>query len=106
MQRMMRPNFSEASVWLWIHDSDVRARQSADFVKRFMPEYESTYSMYRSSKNERLNNAKTLVPPMAIYLLFLLKCGHDRASHLRQNVKAEFVVPSDVPYYSDVRRYN
>ena len=23
MQRMTRPNFSEASVWLWIHDLDV-----------------------------------------------------------------------------------
>ena len=23
MQRMSKPNFSEASVWLWIHESDV-----------------------------------------------------------------------------------
>ena len=26
MRRMTSPNFSEASVWLWIHESDVRAR--------------------------------------------------------------------------------
>ena len=26
MQRMSLPNFSETSVWLWIHESDVRAR--------------------------------------------------------------------------------
>ena len=71
-----------------------------------MPEYESTYSVYRSSRNECLNNAKTRVPPAAVYLLFLLKCGDDRASRLRQNVKAKFAVPSDVPYYLEVGRYN
>ena len=106
MRRMSSPNFSEASVWLWIHESDVRARQSTDFVKRFMPEYESTYSVYRASHNERLNNAKTRAPPAAVYLLFLLKRGEDRASRLRQNMKAEFAVPSDVPYYLEVGRYN
>ena len=62
MRRMSKPNFSEANVWLWIYESEVRARQSVDFVKRFMPEYESTYSVYRSSCNERLNNAKTRAP--------------------------------------------
>ena len=103
---MSSPNFSEASVWLWIHKSDVRARQSADFVKRFMPEYESTYSVYRASRNERLNDAKTCAPPATVYLLFLLKRRDDRASRLRQNMKAEFAVPSDVPYYSEVGRYN
>ena len=75
-------------------------------MKRFMSEYESTYSMYHASCNERLNNAKTHAPPAAVYLLFLLKHGDDRASRLRQNVKAEFAVPSDVPYYSEVGRYN
>ena len=106
MRRMSSPNFSEASIWLWIHESDVRARQSADFVKRFMPEYESTYSVYRASRNERLNDAKTCAPPAAVYLLVLLRRGDDSASRLRQNVKAEFAVPSDVPYYSEVGRYN
>ena len=75
-------------------------------MKRFMPEYESTYSVYRSSRNERLNDAKTRAPPAAVYLLFLLKRGNERASRLRKNVKAEFAVPSDVPYYSKVERYN
>ena len=103
---MSMPNFSEASVWLWIHESQIRARQSADFVKRFMPEYESTYSVYRSSRNEHLNDAKTCAPPAAVYLLFLLKRGDDRASRLGQNVKAKFAVLSDVPYYSEVGRYN
>ena len=41
-----------------------------------------------------------------MYLLFLLKRGDDRASRLQQNVKAEFAVLSDVPYYSEVERYN
>ena len=59
MQRMSKPNFFEASVWLWIHESDVRTQQLADFVKRFIPEYESTYSVYRSSRNGHLNDAKT-----------------------------------------------
>ena len=71
-----------------------------------MPEYESTYSLYRASRNERLNDAKTRAPLTAVYLLFLLKRGDDRASRLRLNVKAEFAVPSDVPYYSEVGRYN
>ena len=106
MRKMSKPNFSEAGVWLWIQESDVRARQSADFVKRFMPEYESTYSVYRSSRNERLNDAKTHAFPTAVYLLFLLKRGDDRASRLRQNIKTEFVVPSDVPYYLEVGKYN
>ena len=43
---------------------------------------------------------------MVVYLLFLLKCGDDLASRLRQKVKVEFVVPSDVLYYLDVGRYN
>ena len=46
MRRMSMPNFSDGSIWLWIHKSEVQARQSADFVKRFMLEYESTYSVY------------------------------------------------------------
>ena len=62
--------------------------------------------MYRSSHNEHLNDAKTCAPPAAMYLLFLLKRGDDHASRLQQNVKAEFVVLSDVPYYSEVGRYN
>ena len=103
---MSKPNFSKASVWLWIHESDVRAQQLADFMKRFMPEYESTYSVYRASRNERLNDAKTHAPPAAVFLLFLMKRGDNRASRLRQNVKAKFAVPSDVPYYSEVGRYN
>ena len=41
-----------------------------------------------------------------MYLLFLLKRGDDLANYLRQNVKAEFAVRSDVPYYSEVGRYN
>ena len=80
--------------------------QSTDFVKRFIPEYESTYFVYRASRNEGLNDAKTRAPPVAVYLLFLLKRGDERASRLRQNVKAEFAIPSDVPYYSEVGRYN
>ena len=106
MERMSKPYFCEASVWLWIHEFDVRAWQSADFVKRFMPEYESTYSVYHSSRNEHLNDAKTHAFPAAMYLLFLLKRGDDRASRLRQNVKTKFAVPSDVPYYLEVGRYN
>ena len=71
-----------------------------------MPEYESTYSVYRASRNERLNDAKTRTPLATMYLLFLLRRGDDRASRLWQNVKAEFAIPSDVPYYSEVGRYN
>ena len=71
-----------------------------------MPEYESTYFVYHSSRNECLNNAKTRALPAVVYLLFLLKHGDDYASRLRKNVKAEFAAPNDVPYYLDVGRYN
>ena len=71
-----------------------------------MPEYESTYYVYRSSHNERLNDAKTCALPAAVYLFFLLKRGDDLASRPWQNVKAEFAVPSDVPSYLEVERYN
>ena len=46
------------------------------------------------------------MPFATVYLLFLLKHGDDRTSHLQPKVKAEFVVPSDIFYYSNVRRYN
>ena len=42
---------------------------------------------------------------MSVFLLFLFKRGDDRASCLRANVRKEFTVPLDVPYYSDVGRY-
>ena len=41
-----------------------------------------------------------------MFLLFLFKQGDDRASRLRQNVRKEFTVPLDVPYYSNVGWYN
>ena len=62
--------------------------------------------MYRSSRNERLDDTKTHAPPVTVYLFFLLKYGDDRSSHLQPNVKAKFAVPSDISYYSDVGRYN
>ena len=74
-------------------------------MRQFLPEYETIQSVYRSSKNERLNDAKTRAPPASVHLLFLFERGDDRASRLCQNVTKEFIVPSDVPYYIDVRRY-
>ena len=61
-------------------------------------------SVYRSSKNERLNDAKTRAPPALVFLLFLLKRGDDCASQLRPNVKKEFSVSLDVLYYSNTGR--
>ena len=106
MQRMLKPNFSQASVWLWIHASDVQARQSANFVKRYLPEFEAIHSIYWSSRNELLDNAKTCAPPATMYLLFLLKRRDDHTNRLRPNMKAKFNVPSDISYYLDVGRYN
>ena len=74
-------------------------------MKRFVPEYETIQSIYHSSKNERLNYAKTRAPPASVHLLFLFKRGDDRASCLHQNVRKEFTIPSDIPYYMDVGRY-
>ena len=75
--------------------------QFADFIKRFLPKYEMMHSVYRSSKNERLDDAKTRAPPASVFLLFLFKREDDRASRLCANVRKEFSVPVDVSYYSD-----
>ena len=93
-------------VWLWVHNFEEGAKQFADFVKQFLPQYESVHSVYRATKNERLDDAKTQAPPASVFFLFLFKRGDDHASRLRQNVRKEFIVPLDVPYYSDVGRYN
>ena len=105
MRRMSKPAFTDPYVWLWIHSSKERAKQSTAFVRQFLLEYETIQSVYRSSKNERLDDAKTRAPSALVHLLFLFKCGDDRASRLHQNVRKEFTVPSDVPYYTDVGRY-
>ena len=106
MRKMSKPSLTDPCVWLWVHNSEEGAKQSADFVKRFLPEYESVHSVYRATKNERLDDAKTRAPPASVFFLFLFKRGDDRASRLSQNVRKEFTVPLDVPYYSDVGRYN
>ena len=78
---------------------------SVEFVKRWLLDFEWMHSMYRSSKNEHLNDAKTRAPPASVFLAFLFKRKDDRASRLRANVRKEFTVPVEVPYYSDVGRY-
>ena len=105
IRRMSKPTFTDPYVWLWIHSSEERAKQSTAFVRQFLPKYETIQSVYRSSKNERLNDAKTRAPPAFVYLLFFFKRGDDCASRLRQNVRKEFTVLSDVPYYTDVEWY-
>ena len=106
MRKMSKPSLTDPCVWLWVHNFEERRKQSADFVKRFLPEYESVHSVYRATKNERLDDAKTRVPPASVFFLFLFKRGDDRASCLRQNLRKEFTIPLDVPYYSDIGRYN
>ena len=78
---------------------------SVEFVKQWLPDFESMHSMYRSSKNERLDDAKTRAPPVSVFMLFLFKHGDDLTSRLCANVRKEFNVPLDVPYYLDVGRY-
>ena len=78
---------------------------SAEFMKQWLPDFELMHTMYQSSKNERLDDAKTRAPLASVYLLFLFKCRDDRSSRLCANVRKEFTVPLDVPYYSDVGRY-
>ena len=52
-----------------------------------------------------LDDAKTQVPSVSVYLLFLFKCGDDCASRLCANVRKEFTVLLDVSYYSNVGHY-
>ena len=105
IRRMSKPTFTDPYVWLWIHSTKERAKQSTAFVRQFLSEYETIQSVYRASKNECLDDAKTRAPPAVVHLLFLFKRGDDPASLLRQNVRKEFTIPSDVPYYTDVGRY-
>ena len=105
MQRMSKRAFTDPRIWLWVHSSKEHVKMSVEFVKRWLPDFESMHSMYLSSKNERLNDAKTRAPPTSVFLLFLFKRGDDRASRLCANVRKEFTVPLDVPYYLDVGRY-
>ena len=48
---------------------------------------------------------KTRAPPTTVHLVFLLKINDERATRLRGNVRREFTVPSEIPYYSDFGRY-
>ena len=105
MQRMSKPTFTNPYVWLWIHSFEEWAKQSTTFVRQFLSKYETIQSIYRSSKNECLDDPKTHAPLALVHLLFLFKRGDDRASCLCQNVRKEFTVPSDVPYYTNVGRY-
>ena len=102
---MKNPGFTDPLVWLWIQDSEARANQCEAFVKQWLLAYDVVHSVYRSSKNERLNDAKTRAPPTMVHLVFLLKVNDERATRLRGNVRREFTVPSKIPYYSDFGRY-
>ena len=59
---MTKPSFFDLSVWIWNHVLDIKAKQSANFVKRYMLEYKIVHFVCRLSKNEHLNDAKTNNP--------------------------------------------
>ena len=87
---MKNPGFTNPSVWLWIQDSEARANQCEAFARQWLPVYDVIHSVYRSSKNERLNDVKTRAPPTTIHLVFLLKMNDERATKLRGNMRREF----------------
>ena len=94
---MKYPGISDPSVWLWIQDSEARANQCEAFAKQWLLAYDVVHLVYRSSKNERLNNAKTRAPPTTVHLVFLLKVNDERAIRLRGNMRREFTVPLEIP---------
>ena len=73
MQKITRSLFSDPKIWVWILMSEVLANQSAEFVRRFLLEYEAIHSLYHVPTNEWLDDAKTWVPSTTVYLLFLVK---------------------------------
>ena len=95
---MKNPSFTDPSVWLWIQDSEAHANKCKAFAKQWLPAYDVVHSVYRSSKNERLNDTKTRAPSTTVHLVFLLKVNDERATRLRGNVRREFTVPSEIPY--------
>ena len=105
-KKMAEPSFSDPSVWLWICPSEVVSKIAEQVVKQLLPEYDVVPSVYISSKNERLYDAKTRAPPSSVYLLFLLKLEDSRADSVRQNVRPLFTVPNNILYYSEYGRYN
>ena len=70
-----------------------------------MLEYEAIHSIHRSSKNERLNNAKTHTPLATLSILFILERRKEQTSQLQQNVRTYFRIPSDISHSSEVGRY-
>ena len=102
---MKNPSFTNPLVWLWIQDSEARANQCEAFVKQWLPAYDVVHSVYHSSKNERLNDAKTRTPLTTVHLVFLLKVNDKRATRLRGSVRREFTVPLEIPYYNNFGRY-
>ena len=102
---MKNPGFTDPSVWLWIQDSEACANQCEAFAKQWLPVYDVIHSVYRSSKNERLNDVKTRASPTTVHLVFLLKMNDERMTRLRGNMRREFMVPSEIPYYSDFGQY-
>ena len=71
--RMSELAFIDPYIWLWIQSSKEQMQQSADFVKLFLPIYETMHSIYCSSENEHLDNTKTQAPIALVFLLFFLK---------------------------------
>ena len=102
---MKNPGFTDPSVWLWIQDSEARANQCEAFAKQWLPAYDVIHLVYCSSKNERLNDAKTRASPTTVHLVSLLKVNDERVTRLRGNMRREFTVPSEIPYYNDFGRY-
>ena len=62
MQRVSKPAFTNPHIWLWVHSFKEHAKMPVEIVKQFLPDFESMHSMYRLSKNKRLDDAKTRAP--------------------------------------------
>ena len=60
MRRISKSAFIDPRIWLWVHSFEEHAKMSAEFVKQWLPDFESMHSMYRSSKNELLDDAGLL----------------------------------------------
>jgi len=94
-KKMAKPAFKDPSVWVWMEASEGGATYAAKFAARIFLEYDVLQSIYRASRNKRLNNAKTRTPPATMYLLFLFKRADDRVVALQANVKDDYSVPNE-----------
>lgn len=98
------PTMSSPNVWVWITSSENRAVQALRFADKRMSKYICVSCAYTPSPNERLNLGTSRSKSSEVYLLFLIRKHHPRASALVEKVKQCYTAV-DTSYYTERNKY-